>query len=97
VQDALGIHYRPEYENLLELIPFSQIEIASGTVLRGAKGVVYKAVWKCPAKVGLGTGKEMNVALKTIPASSVRALEDFVREVRMANTATHRIVNSESC
>lgn len=65
LQDALGIDFKPEYLNLLQLIPFSEIlSIDTKPIGRGAHGVVYRGVWNCPQKTGMEGPERKAIAFK---------------------------------
>ena len=82
LRDALGIHFQPRYQNLLTLIPCSQISrICGKSIGEGQRGVVYRGVWSRPAGIGLSGPENVPVALKSIKVQSPHDLHTFLIEV----------------
>jgi len=81
--DVLGLHFQPKYENLLTLIPHSQISKIDPVPLgEGERGVVYRAVWSHQAGFGDNTLVHSDVALKSIKVQGTLDLQRFMKEVR---------------
>lgn len=82
----LGIHFQPKYENLLALIPHSQISKIDPVPLgEGERGVVYRAVWSHQAGFGGDTLVHNDVALKSIKIQGNSDLQSFIKEVYTIN------------
>lgn len=59
----------------------TQIIVTESAVLRGAKGVGHTGSWKCLQRLGCRKAERTPPVLKAIPSDSVKAIEDFIREV----------------
>jgi hypothetical protein len=82
LKETLGLRYNPKYENLLELIPFNQFEFdQEHPPMRGSRGLVYKASWKRPQKIGLAPRADLKVVLKTVQVTSEKEKEGIFKEV----------------
>jgi hypothetical protein len=80
--EVLGMNFQPKYENLLTLIPHSQISKIDPVPLgEGERGVVYRAVWSHQAGFGDNTLVHNDVALKSIKIQGTADLEKFIKEV----------------
>ena len=81
LREALNMDYNPEYEDLLTLIPAEEIQAIYGTAGSGTRGVVYKALWARPKRIGEFTSQKTIVALKTMKAARQANLVAFIKEV----------------
>ncbi|KAN0094154.1 kinase-like protein [Hyaloscypha variabilis] len=80
--EVLGRYFQPNYKNLLNLIPFQEITyIDPSPIGRGDKGVVHRAVWSCPRKIGMWSAETIDVALKSLKVPGTQDLEHFMREL----------------
>ena len=82
LSSALGLHFQPKFENLLTLIPHSQIVVVDPKPLgEGERGVVYKAVWSRPQNLRVDKPVEVQVALKLVKIHGNSDLKPFMKEV----------------
>lgn len=82
LEDYLGPAFRPQFKNLLEAVPFEELEILNVDPLKGSRGAVYKAKWRCPQKIEMPKAGEQTVALKSLQSLSSEDTEDLMKEVR---------------
>ncbi|KAI9776085.1 MAG: hypothetical protein M1839_000598 [Geoglossum umbratile] len=88
LSDVLGPYFQPNYRNLLNLIPCEQISyIYPNPIGAGDKGVVRRAVWSCPQRIGMWSSQEIEIALKSLKVQDTQNLEKFVRELDASFTA----------
>ena len=84
------MHFQPKYENLLTLIPHSQMSKIDPVPLgEGERGVVYRAVWSHQAGFGDNTLVHNDVALKSIKIQGTSDLQRFMKEVHTITLAIH--------
>jgi len=74
--------FDPEYESLLNIIPFIEItEIDSKPLGSGARGTVYQGKWQCPRKIDMLAEETRSVALKLMKGTNSEERIRFFKEV----------------
>ena len=82
LHEILGIEVPLKYEELVDLIPLQQLEsVEPEPIGEGARGTVYKAIWRCPQLTDMPAPKVIPVVLKEIRASAPNHLKRFFQEV----------------
>jgi len=66
LQDYIDPAFRSEFNNLLEAVPFEELEILNVDPLKGSRGTVYKAKWHYPQKIERPEAGQQTVALKSL-------------------------------
>jgi hypothetical protein len=81
LQDYIGPAFRLQFKNLLEAVPFEELEVLNVEPLKGSRGAVYKAKRRCPQKIEMPEAGEQTVALKSLQSLSQEDTEDLMKEV----------------
>lgn len=85
LEDYIGSAFQPQFKNLLEAIPFEELEISDEDPLKGSRGAVYKATHRCPQKIEMPEAEMQKVALKALQNISEEDKEALMKEVRLAS------------
>ena len=84
ISDVLGTTtFNPKFRDLLNVIPIEQIvSVEALPIGTGARGTVYKGIWRCPRKIHMEAEEERPVALKVMHGGDIAARTKFLQEVR---------------
>jgi hypothetical protein len=82
LEEELGLGYKPEYENLLRLIPFNEFQFdPEHQPMYGSRGVVYRATWAQHNRVAQPPIDSVEVVLKVISTDLSEERDVIFQEV----------------
>ncbi|KAL2037038.1 hypothetical protein N7G274_010165 [Stereocaulon virgatum] len=82
LHEILGLEDPLKYEQLVNVIPWQQlVSVNPDPIDEGKRGIVYKAVWKCPQMSDMPGPEEVTVVLKAMKASDPNYLKRFFQEL----------------